>query len=62
MVPGAATVGNSKRLPIKLFNGDIGILLDDPETGSLRVFFPTEDGTFRKVLPGNFPPVRRLMR
>ncbi|MGD0233596.1 MAG: exodeoxyribonuclease V subunit alpha [Syntrophorhabdales bacterium] len=43
-------IANDYRL--KLFNGDIGILLDDPETGSLRVFFPTEDGTFRKVLPG----------
>ena len=43
-------IANDYRL--KLFNGDVGILLDDPETISLRVFFPTEEGTFRKILPG----------
>ncbi len=43
-------IANDYRL--RLFNGDIGILLDDPETGSLRVYFPTEEGTFRKILPG----------
>ena len=43
-------IANDYRL--RLFNGDVGILLDDPETGSLRVYFPTEEGTFRKILPG----------
>ncbi len=43
-------IANDYRL--KLFNGDIGILLDDPETGTLRAYFPTEEGTFRKILPG----------
>lgn len=38
---------------LRLFNGDIGILLPDPEAGAqLRVYFPTEKGTFRKLLPG----------
>jgi len=37
---------------LNLFNGDLGILLQDQETGSLRVFFPTEEGTFRRILPG----------
>jgi exodeoxyribonuclease V alpha subunit len=37
---------------LRLFNGDVGILLDDPETASLRVFFPSEEGAFRKILPG----------
>jgi exodeoxyribonuclease V alpha subunit len=43
-------IANDYRL--KLFNGDIGILLDDPETGTLRAYFPSEEGMFRKILPG----------
>jgi exodeoxyribonuclease V alpha subunit len=43
-------IANDYRL--KLFNGDIGILLDDPGTGALRAYFPTEEGAFRKILPG----------
>jgi exodeoxyribonuclease V alpha subunit len=41
---------------LKLFNGDIGILLSDPDSRSLRVHFPTEEGMFRKILPGRLPP------
>ncbi|HVN22810.1 MAG TPA: exodeoxyribonuclease V subunit alpha [Syntrophorhabdales bacterium] len=37
---------------LNLFNGDVGIILQDPETASLRVFFPTEKSAFKKVLPG----------
>ena len=40
---------------LKLFNGDIGILLSDLDSGSLRVHFPTEEGVFRKILPGRLP-------
>jgi exodeoxyribonuclease V alpha subunit len=40
---------------LRLFNGDIGILLSDPDSGSLRVHFPTEEGMFRKILPGRLP-------
>ena len=40
---------------LKLFNGDIGILLSDPDSGSLRVHFPTDEGMFRKILPGRLP-------
>ncbi len=43
-------IANDYRL--RLFNGDVGIILDDPETAGLRVFFPSEEGTFRKILPG----------
>ena len=43
-------VENDYRL--RLFNGDVGILIHDPETASLRVFFPSEEGTFRKILAG----------
>jgi exodeoxyribonuclease V alpha subunit len=35
-----------------LYNGDIGIVLPDPEgQNEPRVFFPTPEGTFRKILP-----------
>jgi exodeoxyribonuclease V alpha subunit len=37
---------------VRLYNGDIGIVLPDPEgQNELRVFFPTPEGTFRKILP-----------
>jgi len=36
----------------RLYNGDIGIVLPDPEgQNEPRVFFPTTEGTFRKILP-----------
>jgi exodeoxyribonuclease V alpha subunit len=39
---------------LRLFNGDIGITLTDPEADNqLRVFFPSSDGGIRK-----FPPLR----
>ncbi len=34
---------------LKLFNGDTGVLLEDPETGRLSAYFRTEEGLFRKV-------------
>lgn len=34
-----------------LFNGDVGITLEDPEDRALRVFFPDEVAGFRKVHP-----------
>ena len=41
---------------LKLFNGDIGIVLPDPEScGSPRVFFPSPDGGVRKVPPVRLP-------
>jgi exodeoxyribonuclease V alpha subunit len=42
---------------MKLFNGDVGIVLPDPEAGGLlRVFFPAPDGGVRKVTPVRLPP------
>ena len=39
---------------LKLFNGDVGIILPDPEAqNELRAFFQAADGTIRK-----FPPLR----
>ncbi|GBC62050.1 exodeoxyribonuclease V subunit alpha [Desulfonema ishimotonii] len=41
---------------LKLFNGDVGIALPDPESGGdLRVFFPAGDGAFRKISPVRLP-------
>ena len=39
---------------LKLFNGDVGIILPDSESSrELRAYFPSEEGTIRK-----FPPLR----
>ena len=39
-----------------LFNGDVGLILPDPETGNeLRAFFPSGTGQMRKVLPLRLP-------
>ena len=41
---------------LKLFNGDIGIVLPDPEAdGNPRVFFPSLEGGVRKVPPVRLP-------
>ncbi|WP_147199625.1 exodeoxyribonuclease V subunit alpha [Pantoea sp. CCBC3-3-1] len=38
-----------------LFNGDIGIAMNDEE-GALKVFFPLPDGTIKAVQPSRLPP------
>jgi exodeoxyribonuclease V alpha subunit len=39
-----------------LFNGDVGLVLPDPEADNdLRVFFPAPDGSFRKINPVRLP-------
>ncbi|MCM0083532.1 exodeoxyribonuclease V subunit alpha [Geomonas sp. Red32] len=41
---------------LKLFNGDIGIVLPDPDSdGMPRVWFPAPDGGVRKVSPARLP-------
>ncbi|HET6488472.1 MAG TPA: exodeoxyribonuclease V subunit alpha, partial [Syntrophales bacterium] len=41
---------------LRLFNGDIGIALADPENGgALRIFFPAPDGAMRKFEPYRLP-------
>ena len=39
----------------KLFNGDTGIILPDPESGNLRAFFAAPDGTIRAIPPEFLP-------
>jgi len=41
---------------LRLFNGDMGIVLPDPSVNNeLRIFFPATDGTFRKFHPFRLP-------
>lgn len=41
---------------LRLFNGDVGITLPDPEAGGdLRVFFPDGEGGFRRLSPVRMP-------
>ncbi len=41
---------------LRLFNGDTGILLRDPESdGELRAFFLNQDGTLRTLSPARLP-------
>jgi exodeoxyribonuclease V alpha subunit len=41
---------------LQLFNGDVGVVLPDPESGNrLRVFFVNESGEMRKILPAMLP-------
>lgn len=41
---------------IELFNGDVGIILPDPDAGGeLRAFFPKPDGDYRKIRPFRLP-------
>lgn len=43
--------------PLRLFNGDVGIALPDPEQpGMLAVYFPAEHGGVRKISPLRLPP------
>jgi exodeoxyribonuclease V alpha subunit len=45
---------------IGLFNGDVGLILPDPESGNeLRAYFPSGTGTMRKVLPLRLPEHER---
>jgi len=39
----------------KLFNGDTGIILPDPESGHLRAYFAAPDGTVRAIPPEFLP-------
>jgi exodeoxyribonuclease V alpha subunit len=39
---------------LKLFNGDVGIVLPDA-SGTLMVYFPESDGSFRAVAPLRLP-------
>lgn len=46
---------------LKLFNGDIGIVMSDPNNASLtKVWFVTSEGEFRGLLPSRLPSLETL--
>ncbi len=50
LYPGRPVLITRNDYQLRLFNGDVGIILRDPEAGGeLRVFFPTSDGPPRKL-------------
>jgi exodeoxyribonuclease V alpha subunit len=54
--PGRPILITRNDYTLKLFNGDVGITLPDPEAeNELRVFFPGPDGNLRKFLPLRLP-------
>lgn len=54
--PGRPLMVTENDYALRLFNGDIGILLED-EDGVLMAYFRNEDGTVRKVAPLRLPHV-----
>ncbi|MEW5288446.1 exodeoxyribonuclease V subunit alpha [Erwinia papayae] len=53
--PGRPVMISRNDSVLGLFNGDIGIAMNDEE-GRLKVFFPLPDGTIKAVQPGRLPP------
>src|SRR5262249_29588750 len=54
--PGRPVMITRNDYHLRLFNGDVGITLPDPEAnGQLRVYFPTADGGMRPVPPFRLP-------
>ncbi len=40
---------------LQLFNGDVGLILKDPDTGHLKAWFITPEGKVRSVYPNRLP-------
>jgi len=53
--PGRPILITRNEPSLKLFNGDIGIMLPDPTSGGLRACFATSDGSVRSVIPLRLP-------
>jgi exodeoxyribonuclease V alpha subunit len=54
--PGRPVLINRNDYTLKLFNGDVGITLPDPEDGDdIKVFFPGPEGTLRTFSPLRLP-------
>jgi exodeoxyribonuclease V alpha subunit len=54
--PGRPVMITRNDYHLHLFNGDVGITLPDPEAqGRLRVYFPTADGSMRRLSPFRLP-------
>jgi exodeoxyribonuclease V alpha subunit len=54
--PGRPVMITRNDYALRLFNGDVGITLPDPDAGGrLRVFFPAADGEMRRLPPLRLP-------
>jgi exodeoxyribonuclease V alpha subunit len=54
--PGRPVLITRNDYTLRLFNGDMGIVLSDPSVNNeLRVFFPSTDGTVKKFHPFRLP-------
>jgi len=54
--PGRPVLITKNDYTLRLFNGDMGIVLSDPSVNNeLRVFFPASDGTLKKFHPFRLP-------
>jgi len=56
--PGRALMVTRNDYTLRLFNGDVGIVLADPsQVGQLRAYFPQAGGAMRTVALSRLPPV-----
>ncbi len=53
--PGKPVMINRNDYSLGLFNGDIGICLEDKDDGGMKVWFENEDGSLRSFLPYRLP-------
>jgi exodeoxyribonuclease V alpha subunit len=53
--PGRPVLVTENDYSLRLFNGDIGIILPEPASGQPRAFFGGADGQLRAVLPARLP-------
>ena len=53
--PGMPVLITANDYALRLFNGDIGILMPDPDTGSLLAWFAGDDGKLRAIAPARLP-------
>jgi exodeoxyribonuclease V alpha subunit len=54
--PGRPILVTRNDYHLRLFNGDVGVILPDPEAGgALRAFFPGPEGTLRRYHPLRLP-------
>ncbi len=53
--PGRPVMVTVNDYNLNLFNGDVGVVMHDSDSGGLRVFFPGSGGAVRKVFPVRLP-------
>jgi len=53
--PGRPVLVTENDYSLRLFNGDVGIILPEPASGALKAFFRGADGQVRSFLPARLP-------